>query len=529
MRRLPQVNQTILDRLVAWYDPEKGARRAKARITLSLVTGDTGYKGGRRDRRATRNWRPQGGSADADISPDLPDLRARSRDLARNNMIAGGAISTVTTNVVGNGLSVMPAIDQSVLGLDDDAAHAWQLQAAREFALWAQNADATGVQTFGEMQELAFRSVLESGDAFVLRRYRRTARTAYRTRIQMIEADRICNPNRMADTDRLVDGIDLARDGRHLGYHVASRHPGAVHRAALTWTRIPARLDAATPIMLHLFQRLRPDQTRGVPYVAPVIEALKQFGDYTDAEVTAAVISSMFTVFITSDGDPDASPFKDENGGNGSASDDREVSLGNGAVVPLADGEDVTFASPTRPNAAFNAFAEAFLSHVGVALELPFELLVQRFTASYSASRAALEMAWSFFRKRRTWLAQRFCQPVYEMVLEEAVARGRIDAPGFLDERRPEIRAAWCGAEWIGPVRPYLDPLKEAKADEVDIANRVKTRREVIIERTGGTYEAKHRQLTRETRDGAALAPAAPPAGADDVPPTNEPDEDPEE
>ncbi len=42
----------------------------------------------------------------------------------------------------------------------------------------------------------------------------------------------------------------------------------------------------------------RPGQRRGVPVLAPVIEALKQLGRYTDAELVAAVVSGLFTVFV---------------------------------------------------------------------------------------------------------------------------------------------------------------------------------------------------------------------------------------
>lgn len=512
-----RVKPTLLDRVIAAVSPKRAVERMQARATYSLVTGG-GYKGGRRDRRATRNYRPHGGSADTDISDALPDLRSRSRDLGRNDMIGGGAIATNTTNVIGVGLRVLPAIDRDVLQLTEEDAEAWEAAAAREFDLWSKHSDATGVQCFEEQQQLAFRSVLEFGDILALRRYRDREPTVYKSRIQLVEADRLSNPNRIANRDDLVDGIRLTRDGSHLGYYVADRHPGDVNRKATTWRYIPKATRDGMPIVYHIFERLRPDQTRGVPYLAPVIEGLKQFGDFTEAEITAAVIASYFTVFVTTpEGDPDASGLPES---DDATSDDREVDLAPGAVVSLGEGERTEFASPTRPNTAFNAFAEAFLSHVAVALELPYELLVKRFTASYSASRAALEMAHATFIKRRAWFAKRFCQPAYEMVIAEAVLKGRLTAPGFFDPARPEIRQAYCQADWIGPARAYLDPLKEAKADQVDIQTRVKTRAEVIAERTGGTFPRKHAQLVKEhrlaERDGLTAAPVVQTDGSDE-------------
>ena len=201
--------------------------------------------------------------------------------------------------------------------------------------------------------------------------------------------------------------------------------------------------------VIHLYRVLRPGQTRGVPYLAPVIESLKQLGNYTDAEIMAAVVSSCFTVFVkTPQGDSELLPMA----GNldGSVMNDNAYKLGNGAIIGLAEGEDIHTVNPGRPNAQFDPFVQSILRQIGVALELPFEVLIKHFTASYSAARAALLEAWRFFMARREWLAQNFCQVVYETWVYEAVCLGRIQAPGFINGD-PAIRAAYTGAHWIGP------------------------------------------------------------------------------
>ena len=215
------------------------------------------------------------------------------------------------------------------------------------------------------------------------------------------------------------------------------------------------------------------------------------------AEVRAAVISAMFTVFVkpgmvSDDGDADFV------GTTEGVDPNSEIALGNGAIVDLGPNEDVVFADPKRPNTAFDGFVTAMSRHIGVALELPYEMLLKSFTASYSASRAALEMAWQMFRTRRSWLAWKFCQPVYEWVITEAVASGRLSAPGYFDD--PIIREAWLGSDWIGPSRIQLDPGKEAAADLIDLGMGVTTRQQIIMERKGGSFEQKHQQLVREQR-----------------------------
>lgn len=480
---------TLLDRAISIFDPVRAVRRHQARMVLALSTG--GFKGGKRNRRQTSNWNVEGGSANQDSVPDLPTLRARSRDLRRNVPIATGAVATRITNVVGEGLKVYPKIDRKVLDLTLEQATEWNANARREFELAAWTADFTGAQDFDELQALVFGSTDESGDVFAIRRFRKNPGDTYGTKLQIVEADRVSNPNNMMDTDTLVAGVETNNEGVVLAYHVADRHPGDMFRKALSWRRVPAFYNNGQPIVLHLFKRLRPDQARGVPFLAPVIEILKQFGEYTDAEVQAAVISAFFTVFIKKSPDATTGPLPSTE--TNPVSGKEEVGLGAGAIIDLAEGEDVVTADPNRPNPNFDAFAMALLRQIGVALEIPVELLIKNFLASYSASRAALEIAWQTFRRERKWLVKNFCQPFYEWIIEEAIVTGRLQAPGFFDD--PAIRAAWLKTDWYGQTKISLDPKKDAEADTIDISNRTKTRQQIIQERTGGDVESKFEQL----------------------------------
>ncbi|RWC47964.1 MAG: phage portal protein [Mesorhizobium sp.] len=513
MMRVRAAKLNLLDRIVGYLNPGAGLSRIRDRTMLASATSPGGYKGGKLDRRATKNWRPTGTSADADLLPELDDLRARSRDLARNLPVATGAIATNKTHVVGDGLVLSAQCARKLLGLTPEQATAFNRAAEWEFEIWSKTADFTRVQHFAELQSLMLGGALESGDIFALRRYRLDPGDTYGTKVQVIESDRVCNPFRMSDTETLIAGVEHSKDGVPIAVHVADRHPGDPLRKPTSWRRVPMRYNDGRAIVIQLFDRLRPDQTRGIPYLAPVVEALKSLGDYTDAEVRAAVVSAMFTVFVKNSPDSESNPLPttDASGTSGK----EEIELGSGAVIDLAEGEDVTFANPMRPNPQFDAFVTAFLRQIGVALELPFELLIKHFTASYSASRAALEMAYHSFRRRRTWLVRNFCQVVYEWVMEEAIILGRIEAPGFFDD--PLKRAAWLNATWTGPVRISLDPLKDANADEVDRKNGFKTSQQIMTERTGGDFEDKTEQLAAENvaRKSAGINPdAAPPAAA---------------
>ena len=499
-RKVVTIPETTLDRVIEWAAPQWAERRLRSRMAMAISGA---YHGGKSSRRALSEWKPQGGSADTDTLDDLPDLRDRSRDLVRNAPIAGGAIATVVSNVVGTGLTLQSTIDAEALGLSDEAASAWQGDIERRWRLWSGSidCDVTRRQTFYGLQALALRTTLESGDSLVLTPMLRRPGQPAALSLQLIEADRVCNRDFLADTPQLTGGVEMDGLGAPVAYHVLRQHPGDRRRVGLEWDRVPAyggrtqRRNA-----LHLYTQLRPAQTRGVPYLAAVIEPLKQLERYTDAEIMAAVVAGMFTVFVKSEGGG-LSPLDSAigpNTGSGAPTANWDGKLGNGLVIDLAAGESIETADPGRPNANFDPFVSAIIKQIGVALELPFEVLMKHFSSSYSASRAAMLDAWRFFRNRRDWLAEQLCRPIYELWLDDAVASGVVAAPGYIAD--PMVRQAYLGARWVGDAPGSIDPAKDANAAEKRLAIGISTLASESIAYDGVDWESKHRQQVKERR-----------------------------
>ncbi len=525
---LAAVRPNWLDRVVGYVNPVAGRERLRARMMMAVAGG---YTGGSRTRRATSEWRTTlSATADADLLPDLPTLRDRTRDLVRNNPLAGGAINTVVTSVVGTGLMLQSEIDRDVLGLTEAAAVTWQAGAEREWRLWCAECDLTRTQNFYELQDLVFRSALESGDVFALAPYQKRAGDAYGLKLQIIEGDRCSNPRGVQDAINFAGGVEMDNAGAPLRYHFRKLQAGAsVHTAGFVgtdWDSVAA-FGATTHRrqVIHLYKRLRPGQTRGEPYLAPVIEPLKQLGRYTEAEIMAAVVSGMFTVFTYTDHGQGIDPANQAGLGaeTGASGSDKDFKLGNGAIVDLGPNERVETANPGRPNTAFDPFVQAILRQIGVRLELPFEILIKHFTASYSAARAALLEAWKFFRVRRAWLAGKFCQPIYELFLDEAIAAGRLAAPGYFAD--PLIRMAYAGAEWVGDGMGAIQPLQEVEAARERVDMGLTTLKTETAAYDGRDYRANHRQRVLENNarqaDGLAADTAAPPGG--EKPPGRDP------
>ena len=489
--------QNIIDKAIAFVNPQAGLRRLEARTRLSMLGG---WTGARKDRRQTSQWQVSDGSADNVTLDDLPELRSRSRDLLRNAPLAVGAVNTVVTNVIGTGLIVRSNIDREVLSryfANENEFDKWERQAERLFRHFSESTDCdvTRTQTFYELQNLILRSCLESGDVFVIKRYVERPNSLLGVCLQVVEADRVANPDLKENTSRLKGGVELDENGAPVAYYVYDGFPNEYGEDNSKYQRIPAFAEDGSRQVLHIMCKTRPGLTRGVPYLAPVIESLKQLDRYSEAEIMSAVISAMFTVFVKTENDEGLAPMTPFEG-SGAVTDDKDYKLGPGAILDLQPNETIEIADPKRPNQAFDPFVQAVLRQIGVALEIPFEILIKHFTSSYSAAQAALVEAWKFFSSRRKWLAIQLCKPVYEMVISEGVAKGLIQAPHFF--KSPLIREAFLSSEWVGPPRGQIDQLKEIKAAEKRLEIGISSLAEETAQLTGGDWERKHFQIVKE-------------------------------
>jgi lambda family phage portal protein len=508
--------------------------------------------------RSLANWFAKVGSGTSDLpANEQRTMRARSRDAFRSDMLARAVLTRARTNIVGTGLMCRPSVDHAALDMEPDAAEALNAELQANWERWADDpleCDAEATLDIYGLQSLTLLSAMLSGDCIALTPFEERQGGISGLKVQLIEADRVENPNCQANRVGLIDGVALSPIGMPLGYWIRSNHPGdsIVTAVPATWAYFPAfGEETGRRRVLHVWNdKERPGQVRGAPYLAPILEPLRQLRRWTDNELMAAVVSAMFTVFIKkqaeqldADGNPipffpgpvptiptnpdgthpDPATFAPPTPAN-------NISMGNGAIIEGAPGDDFVFANPARPNARFDPFFVALAKQIGAALEIPLDELMLQYNASYSAARAAMLQAWRFYISRRTTLTQQFCQPLYGLWMDEEVASGRISLPGYAD---PIRRRAYSRAIWIGPARGAMDEFKEAQAAEKRIEIGVSTEAMEAAAMTGESRDAIYAQRLREINqrkaDGTwALRPAetvriSPPTdpNAEPVPPSD--------
>jgi lambda family phage portal protein len=268
-----------LDRLIGWLSPERGLMRARARAALSVVGAVRGYEGAKNSRR-TSGWTANGTAANAEISPALSALRNRSRDQVRNNPYARSAIAKLVSRAVGTG--IMARVPDSV---------------KKPWAEFVDGADFEGQLDFYGLQALIGRTVFESGECLV-RRIRLSAKgNRVPLQIQVLEPDYLDTNKfgRTSDGEYTIAGIQIDSVGRRTGYWLYKQHPGenAFLPKSLQSDFVPASE------VLHVYEKERPGQLRGVPRLAVALMKLRDLDDYEDAELVRKKIEACFAAFVS--------------------------------------------------------------------------------------------------------------------------------------------------------------------------------------------------------------------------------------
>ena len=522
MRGLREVTKTRMERFTATVDrvisalsPSWGLRRMRQRAALRMLGA---YRGAEKN-RLRGDWTAMSGSADADLLPDLPTLRQRSRDLNRNDAHASAITSTVVENVVGVGIRPQSRPDVEEVEITEDDARVFSRKAERAWRIWCKRADAQNRMSFYEIQALIQRQILENGEVFVLPLMLAEPGRRYRLALEVIEADRVGTPpGKQGPTMR--DGIELGERGQPIAYWIKQRHPGdaqlGTHGASNEWRRYPAMNAAGRPNVLHLYHVKRPGQTRGEPFFAPVLSAFKDLADFMEAEIVAARVAACFTAFITKN-DP-AAAFE---GAAVDAQGNRIESLEPGMTQYLAPGESVTFGDPKRPSGTFEPFVLAVLRSIGASLGLPLELVLKDFSrTNYSSARAALLEARRFFRDGQMWMAERLCQPCWEWLLEEAWLREDLPPVDLLGDHRDD----WMRASWIAQGWGWVDPVREVESSKMAIAAGLSTHADECAAQ-GRDWEEVFAQQKRERQKLDELGLSLDDAGDDRARPAAEADQ----
>jgi lambda family phage portal protein len=484
----------MVEKGVVLYGPdgktplERSPSKARALAGGSGRYGGTPYDAADIYGQHMAAWQPYLWSPDAELNPWRDRIVSRARDLAKNDGWAAGAVTRILDNAVGANLRPIPKPDHRFLAsFSGNPAfdHVWAKEYAREvdasWRSWAETdhgryCDASRNMTFGQMMRVAFRHKLIDGDALAVMQWipERVGRGAarYCTAVQLVDPDRLSNPQLRFDQMTMRGGVEIDRHGAAVAYHIRRAHAGDWFSAAesVTWERVLRETSWGRPIVVHDYDCDRASQHRGGAGIfTAVLQRLKMLVKYDGVELDASIINAIFAAYVESPFDhemmaealEDGEKLPAYQGQRKSFHEDGSIMIGNSRIPMLFPGEKINTVAAARPTGNFKEFEGAVLRNVAAGTGLSAQQVSNNWSdVNYSSARAAMLEAWKTLHRRRHDFAEGFGSPIRTAWLEEAHEVDDLPLPS----NAPEFvacRGAYARCRWMGPGRGWVDPVAE--------------------------------------------------------------------
>lgn len=453
-----------LDAIIAALSPRWAAGRAYYRAVLDHARAYDAAKVGRR----TDGWATTGAGANAEIGPANARIRARARDLVRNNPYAASAVRKMAVKTIGTGIVPRLAVGREEVERKQAARDTWNG--------FVENCDPGGQVDFYGLQNLIMRAVYEAGECLV-RFVPRPAswRLPVPLQLEVLEPDYLdTTRDRALDGGgAIIQGVEFDAFGRRVAYWLFDQHPGEM--TLLTKARFESRRVAASEV-LHVFDMLRPGQARGVSMFTPVVLRMRDLDDYDDAELVRKKIAACFVAFVTRGSGPSAGPLASKT--ETDASGRRIEKMSPGLIQSLGMGDDVKFGTPPASE-GYEEFMVLQLHAVAAGVGMTYEQLTGDLSrVNYSSIRAGLVDVQDLIEAMQ-WrvVVHQLCRPTWNRVGALAGALGRRD-----------LTKPWV-ADWTPPPVRMIDPIREGQANTAAMRSGQKTLGKVVMETTGANLE----------------------------------------
>lgn len=481
------MNLNLIDRLVGWWSPVDGVRRAQARNVLAH------YEAAQPTRlRKHRNINPSPNSL---VERSAAALRNHARYLERNHDLTRGALRTLVNNVVGpNGIGIEPQPRRRDGSIHTE--YAEQLRRLRR--QWCRRPEVTGRMHWAQAERMSAYSWMRDGEMFSqlvigeVPGLRHPGPVPFS--IELLEADFV--PLEYSDLSRKIrQGIQVNDWGRPVNYHVFRRDP----REAGAWISPTDLKSIPAANMLHVSTMDRLHQWRGISEFASVLNRVEDLKDYEESERIAAKIAASMAAYVKRnagtdgfDSDQDKRE-KDEDG----RPIPREMRMQPGMIFDdLMVGEEIGLIDTNRPNPNLVAWRSGQLRAYAAGIGASYSSISRDYSGTYSALRQELVEQWVHYAVLADDFAGQFSLPVWETLVRVAHLSNVLPIPKDVE---PGTEAECL---LIGQAMPWIDPLKEANAWEKLVRGGFASEVEVIRRRGGNPRETLD-QIQQFRRDAA--------------------------
>ena len=451
------------------------ARKVLASVSWSdylpgLGGASSAFRGAEFNRLSADRWSATS-HPDTEVQYAARALRARARDLVRNDAYAAGAVESIADNVIGwEGIRCKPAV-KDAKGEPIRETN-WAIEAA--WQEWCeQYATVDGVEGWLETERLLAKSKPTDGETFL--RLHRGFDNPHGFAVEILDPDLLDEQfNRPAGNgqNEIVMGVEVDAFGRPMTYWFWDHHPDEIGRRQ----RIPVPASE----IVHDFDRYRPGQTRGYSKFAPVLTTVEMGGGALEAELVASRASAAKMGFKTNNTDEAKALWAARMAAqnlDGKEWKPKRSPTAPGIIEELAPGQDFVEFDPTHPNTAFDPFLKVI--HRGVARGLSMSYLT--FTgdvsaANYSSMRAGLLPERDHWKAVQRIMALRVHGPVYRAWLQMALLSGALKLPAGIAQNYSAVE--WRGRRW-----QWVDPANDLEAAEKEVFLGVNSRERIASDR----------------------------------------------
>ena len=463
-------NYNLIERGIALISPEWAYRRAMWRMALP------GYKAGAYS-RGNANWTPADQKGEIVNRQYRRAIKARARDQERNNDVMGGILNALNRNVVGLGFNLQA--DTGNDDLDQQLEDIWFEWSKKH------NCDITGQQSLREIIKMILtRSVIDGG-ILIIKTY--TGNKKFPLQLQVREVDdldslgTVQNPN---DGNNIIEGVEVDKYGKPVAFHINDTDPNGL----MTNTK-PKRIPADQ--VIYMWKRNRPSEYREISNVSRVIPRTQDLEEYMASVTFMQKILSGISVFVKQ-AIPNAGVRlgrEDEKSADGN----RQQRIKAGQIMYLNPGEDVSTLIPSGQAAEATNYAilqqRMAASSIGLSLEGTTRNVSE---VNYSSARQNMLEDMKTYRDWQLWLIDHFLDEVYEAVVISAYLAGTINIPDFWKNK-----SKYLNHKFIGQGMEWIDPLKDAKANEI-MLNTKQTTLATIYAEQGMDWREELKQMATE-------------------------------
>lgn len=414
--------------------------------------------------RLTGDWVVSNQSANAELRSDLYQLRARSRDLGRNDDYFRRYLTLLENNVLGSaGIALQSNI--KINGVPDKKLND-RIEAAWEE--WTASCEISG-QSWVETQKLIFKHFLEDGEVLV-----RKLEVAEGLRLQIVDVDWLdeqYNELRSATgSNRIIMSVEVDNYDVPQAYWLT--RPRYDVFASATKDRDFDRIRVPASEILHIYRRRRAGQVRGYPHAVAALRRLKMLHGYEEATLVNARVSAAKMGFLVPPLDGESA--LPDNTDTVDLLDQVEP----GIIQELPPGYQFGAFDPGDPTMQFSEFSKAQLRGVAAGLGISYNTLASDLDAvSYSSMRAALLEDRELYKSYQQFLVDTFLKPLYRYWFARTDLA--IPASKVASARNP----IWLMRGWS-----WVDPLRDVQADVTAIEAGLKSRTEIVSE-SGRDFE----------------------------------------